>query len=116
VAADVFESSWFASEDIFATGHEFLPVGGFSGQVPSPSLPQLIHYVAAGRVVAATAAVAPRSHNPDIIWVIEHCTKKEVGHTMYTFQGTTMQRYICGRGEGQRVERVGPAHAARPVP
>jgi len=118
VAADVLESSWLASEDIFATGHEFLPVGGFSGEVPTPSLPQLIHFVATGRVVLATAAVAPRSRNPDMIWIIEHCTKQRVGSTYYTLQGTTMQRYICGRAEGQRAEpteRTVPVGRAEPV-
>ncbi len=113
VAADVLESSWLASEDIFATGHEFLPIGGFNGEVPTPSLRQLIHYVATGRVVAATGAVAPRSRNPDIIWVIEHCAKQATGNTMYTFQGTTMQRYVCGRAVGQRARRA--ARPARPV-
>jgi 4-amino-4-deoxy-L-arabinose transferase-like glycosyltransferase len=112
VAADVLESSWLASEDIFATGHEFLPVGGFTGEVPTPSLPQLIHYVATGRVVAATAAVAPRSRNPDMIWIIEHCSKKTVGNTYYAFEGTTMQRYLCQRAEGQRAE---PRERAEPT-
>lgn len=117
VAADVLESSWFASEDIFATGHEFLPVGGFTGEVPTPSLPQLIHYVATGRVVAATAAVAPRSHNPDMIWIIEHCTKRTTGNTYYIFEGTTMQRYVCQRAEGQRAEPTERAEpAGRPEP
>ena len=112
VAADVFESSYFASEDIFATGHEFLPVGGFTGQVPVPSVPQFIHYVATGRVVAATAAVAPRSHNPVIIWMIEHCAKQAYGATTYRFQGTTMQRYVCLRAQGQNAE---PRAATRRV-
>jgi 4-amino-4-deoxy-L-arabinose transferase-like glycosyltransferase len=106
VAADVFESSFLASEDIFATGHEFLPVGGFSGQVPAPSVPQFIHYVATGRVFAATAAVAPRSHNPVIIWVIEHCTKAATEGATYSYQGTTMHRYTCSRAEGRRAERT----------
>jgi hypothetical protein len=106
VAADVLESSYFASDDIFATGHEFLPVGGFTGQVPAPSLPQFIDYVATGRVVAATGAVAPRSHNPVIIWVIEHCAKQTEGNTMYTFQGTTMRRYDCTRAVGLKAERT----------
>ena len=112
VAADVFESSYFASEDIFATGHEFLPIGGFTGQVPTPSVSQFIHYVATGRVVAATAAAAPRSHNPVIVWVIEHCAKQAYGATTYTFQGTTMQRYVCLRAQGQRAE---PRSATRRV-
>jgi 4-amino-4-deoxy-L-arabinose transferase-like glycosyltransferase len=121
VAADVFESSYFASDDIFATGHEFLPVGGFTGQVPAPSLPQFIHYVATGRVVAAVGAVAPRSHNPVIIWVIEHCAKQAEGNTTYTYQGTTMQRYVCGRAVGRNAEKAERAAGAkraanRPVP
>jgi hypothetical protein len=116
VAADVLESSYFASNDIFATGHEFLPVGGFTGQVPVPSLPQFIHYVATGRVVAATAAVAPRSHNPVIIWVIEHCAKQAYGGASYTFLGTRMQRYVCLRAVGQRAERAErPQRAERAV-
>jgi 4-amino-4-deoxy-L-arabinose transferase-like glycosyltransferase len=115
VAADVLESSWIASEDIFATGHEFLPVGGFSGEVPTPSLPQLIHYVATRRVVLATAAVAPRSRNPDMIWIIRHCAKA-YGDSSYAFEGTTMQRYVCQRAVGHRAERVGPAHAVRVAP
>ena len=113
VAADVLESSWWASEDIFATGHEFLPVGGFTGEVPTPSLPQVIGYVATGKVVAATAAVAPRSHNPDMIWIIGHCTEQTVGNTYYTFEGTTMQRYVCQRVEGQRAERAERADQGR---
>jgi 4-amino-4-deoxy-L-arabinose transferase-like glycosyltransferase len=118
VAADVLESSWFASEDIFATGHEFLPVGGFTGEVPTPSLPQLIHYVDAGRVVTATAAVAPRSRNPDMIWIIEHCTKRTTGNTYYTFEGTTMQRYVCQHAETRRAEpreRALPGGRAEPA-
>jgi len=112
VAADVLESSYFASDDIFATGREFLPVGGFTGQVPAPSLPQFIDYVATGRVVAATGAVAPRSHNPVIIWVIEHCAKQTEGNAMFTFQGTTMQRYHCTRAVGLKAERTGRAERA----
>jgi hypothetical protein len=107
VAADVLESSYFASGDIFATGREFLPVGGFTGQVPAPPLPQFIHYVDTGKVVAAQAAVSPRSHNPDIIWVIDHCAPQAEGNTMFTYQGTTMQRYICGRAGRPRAKPAG---------
>jgi 4-amino-4-deoxy-L-arabinose transferase-like glycosyltransferase len=110
-ASDVLESSYLAGEDIFATGREFLPVGGFSGQVPAPSLPQFIHFVATGKVVAAQAAVAPRSHNPDMIRVIEHCPKQAEGNTMFTLLGTTVQRYTCQRRDGlwaQPVKRAAP--------
>jgi hypothetical protein len=65
-------------------------------------LPQLIHYVGTGRVVTATAAVAPRSRNPDMIWIIEHCTKRTTGNTFYNFEGTTMQRYVCQHAQTGR--------------
>jgi 4-amino-4-deoxy-L-arabinose transferase-like glycosyltransferase len=110
VAVDVLESSYFASGDIFATGREFLPVGGFTGQVPVPPLTQFVHFVDTGKVVHAQAAVAPRSHNPDIIWVIDHCTKQAEGNTVFTYQGTTMQRYVCGRAVGVKSK---PVHRAQ---
>lgn len=75
-------------------------------------MPQLIHYVATGRVVLATAAVAPRSRNPDMIWIIGHCAKA-YGDSSFTSEGTTMQRYICERAQGRRAEREGPAHAVQ---
>jgi 4-amino-4-deoxy-L-arabinose transferase-like glycosyltransferase len=91
-AADVFESSAVASTANFATGREFLSVGGYSGQVPAPPLAQFIRDVDDGKVVDATATVSPRSHNPDIIWVITHCTKLE---EPVTNQGIVTQRYRC---------------------
>ncbi len=63
-----------------------------------------------GRVVAATAAVAPRSHNPVIVWVIEHCAKQAYGATTYTYQGTTMQRYVVP-GATQRARAAEPRSA-----
>ncbi len=47
-AADVFETSRSAGFYVLATGHEFLPVGGFSGRVPAPSLAAFIELVAQG--------------------------------------------------------------------
>jgi 4-amino-4-deoxy-L-arabinose transferase-like glycosyltransferase len=104
-AADVFESSYLASYDIFATGREFLSVGGFSGQVPVPSLPQFEHDVADGKIVNATAAVKPRSHNPDMIWVIAHCRKVRGDAASYPQLGAIMQRYICASVHAHRAER-----------
>jgi hypothetical protein len=94
-AADVFETSYLASYDIFATGREFFPVGGYSGEVPTPSLRQFKRDVTSGKIVHATAAVAPRSHNPVMIWIITHCAKQTYGSASYSYEGTTMQRFTC---------------------
>jgi hypothetical protein len=113
VAADVIESSYLDSEDIFATGREFLSVGGFSGEVPAPPLRQFIRDVATGKIQRATAAIAPRSRNPDIDWVIAHCQKVRTGNTVFSELGTTMQRYLCSRSDG---ENAVAASAPAPVP
>jgi 4-amino-4-deoxy-L-arabinose transferase-like glycosyltransferase len=107
-AADVFESSAIASTADFATGREFLPVGGYSGQVPAPPLPQFVRDVAEGKVVDATATVSPLSHNPDILWVIRHCAKLEERGERVTNQGITTQRYRCSSAHARA--------AAHPVP
>jgi 4-amino-4-deoxy-L-arabinose transferase-like glycosyltransferase len=74
VAVDTFETSAAASVAILTTGREFLPVGGFSGEVPAPSRPQFIALVAAGRIHRVTLATAPLTRNPDLRWVRVHCT------------------------------------------
>jgi hypothetical protein len=94
-AADVFETSYLASYDIFATGREFFPVGGYSGQVPTPSLHQFKSDVTAGKIVHANAAMAPRSHNPVMIWIITHCARLTGPAATYSYQGTTMRRFTC---------------------
>ncbi len=73
VAIDVIETSSFAGFDILATGREFLPVGGFSGSVPEPSLRQFIRDVVQGHVGRATVATKPLTRNPDLLWVAAHC-------------------------------------------
>jgi hypothetical protein len=75
VAADVIETSGNAGENILATGHEFLPVGGFSGEVPSPPLRQFIGFVAAGRVRRVTLSTSPLTHDPDLLWARAHCKR-----------------------------------------
>lgn len=115
-AADVFESSYIAGFYILATGREFLPVGGFSGEVPAPSLPQFVRDVAAGKIGQATAAVAPRSNNPDMIWVIRHCTAEPVPDATYTDEGTTMRRFFCAPVDAARPARVAPTRTPTPAP
>ncbi len=67
------ETSAQSSVPILATGHEFLPVGGFTGRVPSTTLAQFVADVRAGRVVVVLATVAPRTRNPDLLWAMARC-------------------------------------------
>jgi 4-amino-4-deoxy-L-arabinose transferase-like glycosyltransferase len=68
------ETSAQASGDVLATGREYLPVGGFSGQVPSTPLTKFVEDVRDGRVNQVLVAVRPASRNPDMRWVLGHCS------------------------------------------
>ena len=87
------ETSAQSSVPILATGHEFLPVGGFTGRVPSPTLAQFVADVGAGRVVVVLAAVAPRTRNPDMLWAIAHCRPQRDRGTKAP--SATMRLYAC---------------------
>ncbi len=75
VAANTIETTLGASSDILATGHEFLPVGGYTGEVSTPTLAQFIRYVADGRVRFVNVATRPFSRSPDLRWAAAHCHK-----------------------------------------
>jgi len=89
------ETSSGSSVPILDTGHEFLPVGGFSGRVPSPTLAQFVGDVRAGRVSLVLAAVAPRTRNPDMLWAIAHCRPVPYRGPDSHIAGRTMRFYAC---------------------
>jgi 4-amino-4-deoxy-L-arabinose transferase-like glycosyltransferase len=76
-AADVFETSQAAGFDILATGREFLPVGGFTGVVPAPTVSQFERLVAQGRISRATVTTQPLTRSPVLLWVMDHCRRVE---------------------------------------
>jgi len=89
------ETSSGSSVPILDTGREFLPVGGFSGRVPSPTLAQFVAYVRSGRVTLVLAAVAPRTRNPDMLWAIAHCRPLPYRGPDTHIAGRTMRFYLC---------------------
>jgi 4-amino-4-deoxy-L-arabinose transferase-like glycosyltransferase len=93
-AADVFETSGTAGYYIMATGREFLPVGGFSGRVPAPSLAEFKRLVAEGRVHQVTVTTDPLTKNPDLRWVVSHCTRSPE-HAYDPVERATRTIYFC---------------------
>jgi 4-amino-4-deoxy-L-arabinose transferase-like glycosyltransferase len=66
------DSSILAAPYILATGREILPIGGFQGGIPAPTLAQLQQYIDSGQV---RAMLVPRvSGDPRIVWIRTHCT------------------------------------------
>jgi len=89
------ETSAASSAPIVDTGREFLPVGGFTGRVPSPTLAQFVAYVRSGRVTLVLAAVAPRTRNPDMLWAIAHCPPPHGGGRDDDIGGRSMRFFLC---------------------
>jgi 4-amino-4-deoxy-L-arabinose transferase-like glycosyltransferase len=92
VAVDTRESSPAVSTDILLTGHEFLPLGGFTGRVPSPTLRQFVNLVAAGQVRRVTVGVRPLTTNADLLWVRAHCRPSGAPYSSDT---VGYLRYVC---------------------
>ena len=87
-----------------ATGREFLPVGGFSGQVPATPLRQFIADVGRRQVSHVAVSVKPMTRNPDMLWVVAHCRPARVTAEYNTFRvdGRTYRAYVCAPANADR--------------
>jgi 4-amino-4-deoxy-L-arabinose transferase-like glycosyltransferase len=98
-----------ASVFIYASGEEALPIGGFTGTIPSPTLAQLQADVRAGRfhLVLATNLADPR-----LRWIAAHCLPLGLA-------STPVHRYLCQPSGGAGLagpSPVGSPHASPGVP
>ena len=67
------QTSVLAAPLIFATGEEVLPIGGYMGTIPEPSVTMLRSMVDAGTFhLVVTAA---HSQDPRVLWIERHCLR-----------------------------------------
>ena len=67
------ESSVFAAPFIFESGLEVLPIGGFTGAIPSPTLKHIRLLIQEGKFHLVIASL--NSRDPRIEWMTAHCNK-----------------------------------------
>jgi 4-amino-4-deoxy-L-arabinose transferase-like glycosyltransferase len=79
------QTSLLASEFIYASGQEALPIGGFTGTIPSPTLGQLQADVREGKFHLVLAA---GTADPRLRWIAAHC--KHIGRARAVVHG-----YLC---------------------
>jgi hypothetical protein len=107
------ETSAQVSQDVLATGHEYLPVGGFSGQVPSTPLTQFVRDVHDGRIVKVLVAVRPLTRNPDMRWVLAHCNPDPKDATSSgkprVIDGRSYSTYVCVPSDAAAAVVTGPS-------
>ncbi|MGH3670828.1 MAG: hypothetical protein ACRDSH_09340, partial [Pseudonocardiaceae bacterium] len=66
------QSSAVASVFSYPTGQEVLPIGGFTGTAPTPTLRQIQRDIARG---AFHLVLAFPSHDPRLVWIAQHCRR-----------------------------------------
>ena len=67
------ETSVLAASYILATGEEVLPIGGYNGAAPSPTLEELRLDVTTGRLRFVLVAAHPASSDSRVVWLLAHC-------------------------------------------
>jgi 4-amino-4-deoxy-L-arabinose transferase-like glycosyltransferase len=74
------QSSYLAAVYIYVSGQEVLPIGGFTGTIPSPTLSQLKTDILHGQFhfVAILSTVDPRTR-----WIASHCQPLRRNRTYY---------------------------------
>jgi hypothetical protein len=65
------QTSVLAAPFIWASGQEVLPIGGFTGTMPEPTLATLQHLVKTGFV--STFLQSPTTTDPRLTWIARHC-------------------------------------------
>ena len=110
-AVDVLETSRTTGYYILATGREFLPIGGFTGVVPSADTrPAFERLVAEGRVQRVTVATKPLTNEPVLRWVVAHCTRLGPAGVRRGFAGHVHRVQLWAP---RRVGPPGPAGSRR---
>ncbi len=89
------ESSAQVDIAVLASGREFLPVGGFSGQAPSTPLLRFIDDVRHGRIVTVLVHVRPLTRNPDMRWVLAHCSAQTGSAAAVRAGSAVDRRFRC---------------------
>jgi 4-amino-4-deoxy-L-arabinose transferase-like glycosyltransferase len=79
-------TSAVAAGFISATGKEILPIGGFTGTIPEPTISQLAGMVRAGKF--HLALLIGGFHDPGLNWIASHCR-----HLVR--RGGTIDLFIC---------------------
>ncbi len=65
------QTSALAAPFIYVSGQEVLPIGGFTGTIPEPTLPAIKSMVHAGAFHLVLQS--PKTTDPRLVWIARHC-------------------------------------------
>jgi 4-amino-4-deoxy-L-arabinose transferase-like glycosyltransferase len=102
------DTSGLAENDILYSGREVLPIGGFLGNVPAPTLATLQADISRGYVRGFVLPVSPPGPDPRVRWIESHCTRRPQPPRR---RPVPVADFFCGLGPVSR-----PAHAVTGAP
>jgi 4-amino-4-deoxy-L-arabinose transferase-like glycosyltransferase len=104
------DTSGLAENYILYSGREVLPIGGYLGNVPAPTLATLRADIGRGYVRAFVLPVSPPGPDPRVRWIESHCARQpQPPHG----RPVPYAYFVCGRPTPQP---VGAAPAPSPSP
>ena len=102
------DTSGLAENYILYSGREVLPIGGYLGNVPAPTLATLRADISRGYVRVFVLPVSPEGPDPRVRWIESHCTRRpQPPHR----RPVPYANFLCGPGPASR-----PAHTATGAP
>ncbi|MGA3147910.1 MAG: glycosyltransferase family 39 protein [Acidimicrobiales bacterium] len=90
------QTSALAAPFIFVSGQEVLPIGGYTGTIPEPSLATLESMVHAGAFHLVLQS--PSATDPRLVWIARHCLSVPQPKGRGVPSGPRYAIYYCLRG------------------
>ncbi len=87
------QTSALASPFIYESGQEVLPIGGFTGTIPSPSLDSIRSMIRAGDFHLVLQS--PSTTDPRLVWISRHCISISKGARPGRPSRTRYAVYYC---------------------
>jgi 4-amino-4-deoxy-L-arabinose transferase-like glycosyltransferase len=104
------DASGLAENYILYGGREVLPIGGFLGNVPAPTLATLRADISRGYVRVFVLPVSPPGPDPRVRWIESHCTRQPPPPNR---RPVPYANFFCPFGGGPQAHAA-PAPASRP--
>ena len=103
------DTSGPAANYILYSGREVLPIGGFLGNVPAPTLGVLQADISRGYVRVFVLPVSPPGPDPRVRWIESHCIRQPPPPNR---RPVPYANFLCGPGAGQPATSAGPVRQA----
>jgi hypothetical protein len=107
------DTSGLAENYILYSGLEVLPIGGYLGNVPAPTLAALQADIGRGYVRAFLLPVSPSGTDPRVRWIESNCARVPAAPNSAP---RPYANFVCGAAVSQPVASAPVAVPARPSP